>query len=202
MVRPFAGHRLQPRLAAVRVGRGTPLGVATRRCVRCGCGEGRADRQQGRPAPDAGACGPGSSSSSPRVDQGGWCALRIAAGAKLRLRARLAPPPPMALPGSHDFARDAWFRGLGAVGRALGDVQVLRPMDAGGLDSLRYRLGRHILRSFPVRRARLRRHSPRATRTQSQKPMRRPCGGADWHTFSRSADFISLRWSARSCSSP
>src|SRR6476661_5412767 len=34
----------------------------------------------------------------------------VAAGAMVRLKARLAPPPPMALPGTHDFARDAWFR--------------------------------------------------------------------------------------------
>src|ERR1700741_4433703 len=31
-------------------------------------------------------------------------------GAEIRLRARLQPPPPMALPGSHDFARDLWFQ--------------------------------------------------------------------------------------------
>ena len=68
----------------------------------------------------------------------------IAAGAKIRVRARLAPPPPMALPGSHDFARDAWFRGLGAVGRSLGEVEVLRAAEPRGLDSLRERLGEHI----------------------------------------------------------
>ncbi len=68
----------------------------------------------------------------------------IAAGAMIRVRARLAPPPPMALPGSHDFARDAWFRGLGAVGRSLGAVEVLRPAEPRGLDSLRDRLGQHI----------------------------------------------------------
>lgn len=68
----------------------------------------------------------------------------IAAGAKIRLRARLAPPPPMALPGTHDFARDAWFRGLGAVGLALGDVEVLQPATPSGLDSLRDRLDRHV----------------------------------------------------------
>lgn len=73
----------------------------------------------------------------------------IAAGAKIRLRARLAPPPAMALPGSHDFARDAWFRGLGAVGRSLGEVEVLRPAEARGLDSLRDRLGRHIRGRLP-----------------------------------------------------
>jgi competence protein ComEC len=68
----------------------------------------------------------------------------IAAGAKVRVRARLAPPPPMALPGSHDFAREAWFRGLGAVGRSLGEIEVLQPAEPRGLDSLRDRLGRHI----------------------------------------------------------
>ena len=73
----------------------------------------------------------------------------IAAGAKLRLRARLAPPPPMALPGSHDFARDAWFRGLGAVGRVLGDVEVVEPANPGGLDSLRDRLDRHVRARLP-----------------------------------------------------
>ena len=50
----------------------------------------------------------------------------IAPGAVIRLRARLAPPPPMALPGTYDFARDAWFKGIGAVGKALGPVTVVR----------------------------------------------------------------------------
>jgi len=70
-------------------------------------------------------------------------------GAELRLRARLAPPPPMALPGSHDFARDAWFLGLGAVGKALGDVEVLKPAPPSGLDGLRIRLDAHIQQSLP-----------------------------------------------------
>ncbi|MEO7786562.1 MAG: ComEC/Rec2 family competence protein [Sphingomicrobium sp.] len=70
-------------------------------------------------------------------------------GAELRLRARLAPPPQMALPGSHDFARDAWFLGLGAVGKALGEVVVLRPAPPSGLDGLRSRLDNHIQRSLP-----------------------------------------------------
>ena len=73
----------------------------------------------------------------------------IAAGAKVRLRARLAPPPPMALPGTHDFARDAWFRGLGAVGRTLGEVEVLQAAESSGLDSLRDRLGTHIRDQLP-----------------------------------------------------
>src|SRR3954468_22238038 len=31
----------------------------------------------------------------------------VAPGAEIRVKARLAPPPPMALPGTYDFARDA-----------------------------------------------------------------------------------------------
>ncbi len=44
-------------------------------------------------------------------------------------RRGLQPPPPMALPGSHDFARDAWFAGIGGVGRAIGPVEVVRAVD-------------------------------------------------------------------------
>ena len=74
----------------------------------------------------------------------------ISTGATLRVRARLAPPPPMALPGTHDFARDAWFRGIGAVGRALGEVEVLSPGQETGLNSIRDRLGRHIRTQLPA----------------------------------------------------
>lgn len=73
----------------------------------------------------------------------------LAAGAQVHLRARLAPPPPMALPGAHDFARDAWFNGLGAVGKVLGPVIVDRPAVASGLDGARDRLDRHIQLSLP-----------------------------------------------------
>jgi competence protein ComEC len=68
----------------------------------------------------------------------------LAAGATVALRARLTPPPPMALPGSHDFARDSWFRGEGGTGRAMGPVDITVPAQASGLDALRARLDRHI----------------------------------------------------------
>lgn len=70
-------------------------------------------------------------------------------GAEVRLRARLAPPPPMVLPDGHDFARDAWFLGLGAVGKTLGDVMVLKAAAPSGLDELRSRLDTHIQQSLP-----------------------------------------------------
>ena len=67
----------------------------------------------------------------------------------MQLRARLAPPPPMALPGTYDFARDAWFRGIGAVGKTLGLVTVLQPAVPGGLDGARERLREHIGQRLP-----------------------------------------------------
>ena len=73
----------------------------------------------------------------------------IAAGAELQLRARLAPPPPMALPGAYDFARDAWFRGIGAVGRSLGTLTVIQPAGGGGIDAVRDRLDRHVRSQLP-----------------------------------------------------
>lgn len=68
----------------------------------------------------------------------------LGAGAAVRLKARLTPPMAMALPGGHDFARDAWFRGIGGTGRALGQVEVQAPAPARGIDSLRARLDQHI----------------------------------------------------------
>jgi competence protein ComEC len=68
----------------------------------------------------------------------------VARRAEVRIRARLAPPPPMALPGTYDFARDAWFKGLGAVGKALGPVAVLRPAQPQGFEQARTELRRHI----------------------------------------------------------
>jgi competence protein ComEC len=70
--------------------------------------------------------------------------LGIAVGAQIRVRARVAPPPPMALPGTYDFARDAWFKGLGGVGKALGPVTVVAPGQPHGLDRTRDALRRHI----------------------------------------------------------
>jgi len=74
----------------------------------------------------------------------------IAPGAQISARARLAPPPPMALPGTYDFARDAWFQGLGGVGKALGPITVVRPGEARGLDRVREALREHIEQHLPA----------------------------------------------------
>jgi competence protein ComEC len=73
----------------------------------------------------------------------------LAAGSSIRLKARLAPPPPMALPGTHDFARDAWFRGIGGVGRTIGVVTVTEAKAPTGLDAMRSRLDSHIRTQLP-----------------------------------------------------
>ena len=70
-------------------------------------------------------------------------------GATLRLRARLMPPPGPALPGAYDFSRKAWFAGIGGVGTALGDVDVVVPAQAGSLDGVRARLGVHVRDRLP-----------------------------------------------------
>ncbi|MHA6719453.1 ComEC/Rec2 family competence protein [Sphingomonas sp. RS6] len=64
-------------------------------------------------------------------------------GARLSVRARLMPPAAAAVPGGYDFARAAWFVGLGATGRAIGPVKRL---DGGssGKPPLRARLSEHI----------------------------------------------------------
>jgi competence protein ComEC len=53
-------------------------------------------------------------------------------GATVRLRAWLMPPAPAALPGAYDFARAAWFQGIGGTGRAVGAVTVVAPAGAQG----------------------------------------------------------------------
>ncbi len=77
----------------------------------------------------------------------------VAPGAQIRVRSRLAPPPPMALPGTYDFARDAWFKRIGAVGKAMGPIAVVEPASPKGLDRLREGLRHHIASRLPERSA-------------------------------------------------
>ena len=77
----------------------------------------------------------------------------IRPGDRLRLRARLMPPTPPALPGGFDFARQAWFTRLGAVGYTLGEPQVLGAAAGGGwstdLARLRTAIARRIADIVP-----------------------------------------------------
>jgi competence protein ComEC len=56
----------------------------------------------------------------------------------------------MALPGTYDFARDAWFWGLGAVGKALGPLIVVRPAEPEGLERVRTHLRELIDSRLPT----------------------------------------------------
>ncbi len=46
-------------------------------------------------------------------------------GVVVRIKAHLAPPSPPAMPGDYDFARQAWFEGLGGVGYAYVKPEVI-----------------------------------------------------------------------------
>ncbi|MEQ1510263.1 MAG: ComEC/Rec2 family competence protein [Sphingopyxis sp.] len=61
---------------------------------------------------------------------------------RVRLRARLVPPPRAALPGGYDYSRRAWFEGIGAVGTGLGPI--VRGEGRANGASLRTRLSAHI----------------------------------------------------------
>ena len=60
-------------------------------------------------------------------------APNVAAGDYVALTARLLPPSRAALPGGYDFARDAYFSGVGAVGSALGAIARAPPPSEIGL---------------------------------------------------------------------
>lgn len=51
----------------------------------------------------------------------------FAAGDYVAFTARLWPPPRAVSPGGYDFARDAYFAGIGAVGTTFGNVSALPP---------------------------------------------------------------------------
>jgi len=46
-------------------------------------------------------------------------------GGSIRVKTLLDPPPAPAAPGAYDFARDAWFEGVGGVGLARGDPEII-----------------------------------------------------------------------------
>jgi competence protein ComEC len=71
-------------------------------------------------------------------------------GAVVLMRARLMPPAGPALPGGYDFARRAWFSGVGATGSALGQVKLYKASSTQAtLADTRYRLSDYIIGKLP-----------------------------------------------------
>lgn len=58
----------------------------------------------------------------------------VAAGDFVEVKARLLPPARAAAPGAYDFARDAWFARIGAVGSVLGAIETAEPPEPPDLD--------------------------------------------------------------------
>ncbi|MEO1090890.1 MAG: ComEC/Rec2 family competence protein [Pseudomonadota bacterium] len=75
-------------------------------------------------------------------------------GDRVRVRARLLPPSEPVMPGAFDFARWAYFKDLGAVGYALGDVERLAAASSAerarwGVAELRFAIARHVVTVVP-----------------------------------------------------
>jgi competence protein ComEC len=79
----------------------------------------------------------------------------LAPGDVIRIPARLSPPPPPAAPGAFDFQRYAFFKGLSAVGYAVGTADVLADQSERGgarvsvVDSIRFSVGERIRAAWP-----------------------------------------------------
>ena len=78
-------------------------------------------------------------------------------GDPVHLRATLSPPPGPALPGDYDFARAAWFQGLGAVGYARSAARVepnsaqppLSLQVTAAIARVRQAIGRRVVAALP-----------------------------------------------------
>ena len=83
-------------------------------------------------------------------------AMTVEAGTHVSLRARLLPPARAAMPGGYDFARDAYFARIGAVGNATGRIDLAEataPADYGlrlyaQVDRARNALARRVERAI------------------------------------------------------
>ncbi len=51
----------------------------------------------------------------------------VVRGVRVTLKAQLTPPAAASFPGGYDFARRAWFAGIGATGYPLGPIAIVAP---------------------------------------------------------------------------
>lgn len=76
----------------------------------------------------------------------------LQAGATVRLRGYLMPPAAPAVPGAYDFARAAWFQGIGGTGRVT-VVRLVAPAAEEGVQArlagARQRLADHVRARLP-----------------------------------------------------
>ncbi|MBK9003344.1 MAG: ComEC/Rec2 family competence protein [Sphingomonadales bacterium] len=75
---------------------------------------------------------------------------QFASGDAISVKVRLMPPPGPALPGGYDFARTAWFEGIGATGRALEPPRLIERAAKSGdsWNSARNRLSAKIQKAL------------------------------------------------------
>ncbi|MBM3510936.1 MAG: ComEC family competence protein [Alphaproteobacteria bacterium] len=73
----------------------------------------------------------------------------LAPGDRVRIPAMLLPPPEPVAPGTYDFARDAWFQGVGAVGFTLGRAERLASAESRAIATLRHHIGGRIREALP-----------------------------------------------------
>lgn len=78
-------------------------------------------------------------------------AAPVPVGARIRLQALLMPPPQPLAPGAFDFARHAWYMGLGAVGTGLSPPEILAPPGQGHwLNRVRHDVGWRVISVLPA----------------------------------------------------
>jgi competence protein ComEC len=124
-------------------------------------------------------------------------------GAIVRLKARLMPPAPMAVPGAYDFARIAWFQGLGGTGKALGEIALVKPAPEPGwrgrIAEWRQRLSDHVRARIGGSEGAIAATLATGDRGAIAKKMPKPCAAAASRTSSRSAASTSRPSSAPRC---
>jgi len=107
----------------------------------------------------------------------------------------------MAVPGGYDFARTAWFKGIGATGRAFGAPRIVARDRGGGfwatLGGWRQCLNAHVLSRVEGAEGAVAASFVTGYQGRSRRLMPRRCAAAASPICSRSAGFTSPPWLGR-----